>query len=71
MDNPWTYTSTPPKEPGYYWQKTPDDEEIVEVWIDPADTERNLWVHRCGDGEGCDISSVANAQWAGPIPKPD
>ncbi|MEA3207610.1 MAG: hypothetical protein QOE70_667 [Chthoniobacter sp.] len=65
------YSSTSPFHPGYYWQKTADDEEIVEVWIDPAETEHHLWIHRCGDGESCEVSKVENAQWAGPIPKPN
>lgn len=65
-----TYTESPPTEPGYYWLQTKDGEEIVEVWIDPAEAQRHFWVHRCGDGEGCILAEMVDAQWAGPIPKP-
>lgn len=65
-----TYVKQAPTEPGYYWLKTGDTEEIVEAWTDPAANERHLWIHHCGDGEGCEIGTFPAGLWAGPIPKP-
>ena len=64
------YTSTPPQETGYYWLKTGDIEEIVEVWTNPDAPESGFWLHRCGDGDCAAMQSVASSLWAGPIPRP-
>ena len=66
-----TYSAQPPSEPGYYWLKTGENEEIVEVWTDPEKNPRSLWIHRCGDGDCCGIATLADSHWAGPIQKPD
>ncbi len=68
------YAHTPPVESGYYWLKEGDDEEIVEVWTDPAGaTDEIFFVHRCGSGEVKEAASMMAALWAGPIstPEPD
>ena len=64
------YTAEVPTEPGYYWLKNGETEEIVEIWTDPEETEPHLWIHRCGDGCCAEIASVNEGQWAGPIPRP-
>lgn len=64
------YVAQPPPEPGYYWLKHGDVEEIVEVWNDPNGPADRLWIHRCGDGKGCEMVTIRDGQWAGPIPKP-
>jgi hypothetical protein len=64
------YSSDPPTEPGYYWLKTPDAEEIVEVWTDPTIEEEVFWVHRCGSGDACELADVIDGLWAGPLEKP-
>jgi hypothetical protein len=66
-----TYAAVAPSEPGYYWLKSGETEEIVEVWTDPDDPERCLHLHRCGDGNCSALASVTDGAWAGPIDKPD
>lgn len=64
------YATTPPSESGYYWLREGDDEEIVEVWTDPAQMEI-FFIHRCGSGDAREVGSMREALWAGPIPEPD
>jgi hypothetical protein len=65
------YSSTIPSEPGYYWLRTgTDDDEIVEIWTDPALDGTVFWIHRCGSGEACELVTMSSALWAGPIEKP-
>ncbi len=65
------YTPNPPTEPGYYWLKDKDDVEIVEVWTDATLAQPLLWIHRCGSGDACEMVTLIDALWAGPIPVPD
>ena len=64
------YAPETPTNPGYYWLKSGGTEEIVEVWADSDDIERQLWIHRCGDGDCSGILNVKDALWAGPISRP-
>lgn len=67
------YAHTPPFEPGYYWLKEGDGEEIVEVWTDPGTTGSKssiYFIHRCGSGEAREVGGLDQALWAGPIPTP-
>ena len=65
------YTTSPPAEPGYYWLKDADGEEIVEVWHDPGHpVSGTLFIHRCGSGDCGELASLKNVEWAGPIPHP-
>ncbi len=66
-----TYAAVPPSEPGYYWLKSGETEEIVEVWTDLDHPERRLNIHRCGDGNCSALTSITDGVWAGPIDKPD
>lgn len=63
------YSRNVPAEPGYYWLREGDDEEIVEVWTDPARREI-FFIHRCGSGEAREIGALGDAVWAGPIEAP-
>ena len=66
------YTSTPPTQPGYYWLKDATGEEIVEIWEDPGHpTAGALFIHHCGSGDCAEVISLNQAQWAGPIPRPE
>ena len=67
-----SYTTKAPREPGYYWLRMEDNEDIVEVWNDPGHPapERTFFIHRCGSGECAEIASLNDAEWAGPIPSP-
>jgi hypothetical protein len=67
------YAHTPPAEAGYYWLKEGDEEEIVEVWTDPAapgGKSEIYFVHRCGSGEAREAGALTQALWAGPISAP-
>jgi hypothetical protein len=66
------YVKNPPSEPGYYWLKRDEAEEVVEIWTDPNNPgkERIYYVHHCGSGSAVDVGKMEGAQWAGPIPKP-
>ena len=64
------YTSRLPTVPGYYWLKTPESEEIVEVWMDEV-LDRRLFIHRCGDGDCCGFDAITDGLWAGPVNRPD
>jgi hypothetical protein len=67
-----SYSDRAPNEPGYYWLKRDDDEEIVEVWTDPNQeaTELTFHVHHCGSGSATEVVMIERALWAGPIPRP-
>ena len=68
------YSNFPPAEPGYYWLKRGEDEEVVEIWTDPnasGGTDRIYFVHQCGSGSATEVTNVQNALWSGPIPKPE
>jgi hypothetical protein len=65
------YSTKPPTQPGYYWLKSGEAEEIVEVWTDPEQPGKAWWIHRCGDGNCSALESAEAALWAGPIPKPE
>ena len=67
-----SYSHQTPNEPGYYWLKRGDDEEVVEVWTDPnqAPAEQAFHVHHCGSGCATEVATLEQAQWAGPIPRP-
>jgi hypothetical protein len=65
------YSAEFPTKPGYYWLKSGEVEEIVEVWVDPDHPGKALWIHRCGDGNCCALESVQEGMWAGPIPRPE
>lgn len=67
------YAHTPPFEPGYYWLKEGEEEEIVEVWTDPGTASGKsaiYFIHRCGSGEAREVGRLDQALWAGPIPVP-
>jgi hypothetical protein len=66
------YSSELPNEPGYYWLKRGDEEEVVEIWTDPNNpaVEKMYYVHHCGSGSAIAVGTLENAVWAGPIPKP-
>jgi hypothetical protein len=59
-------------EPGYYWLREDEDEEIVEVWADPEEKsgETLLFIHRCGSGDACEVASLEEVFWAGPLESP-
>ena len=67
-----TYSKEAPVEPGYYWLKRDESEEVVEIWTDPNNLslDRIYYVHHCGSGSAVDSATMQGAQWAGPIPKP-
>jgi hypothetical protein len=67
-----SYSDRTPKEPGYYWLKRGEDEEVVEVWNDPDQVaaERAFYVHHCGSGSATEVAMLERVLWAGPIPKP-
>lgn len=67
------YTPQSPKVPGYYWLRVGDLQDIVEVWHDPGhpSLEITLFIHRCGSGETCEVASLVDAEWSGPIPSPE
>lgn len=67
------YVREAPVEPGYYWLKRDGSEEVVEIWTDPNNPtqERIYYVHHCGSGSAVDSATLHEAQWAGPIPKPE
>jgi hypothetical protein len=65
------YTSTAPSQPGYFWLKDKEGEEIVEVWTDPGHAVAGtFFIHRCGSGEFSEVHSLQDVKWAGPIPLP-
>ena len=68
------YSTFPPAEPGYYWLKRGEEEEVVEIWTDPnasAANDRIYFVHQCGSGSATEVRTMQHALWSGPIPKPE
>jgi hypothetical protein len=64
------FTTQRPRRPGYYWLKTGEIREVVQVWPNP-DAKNGLWIHHCGDGDCAPLTTLNDTLWAGPIPEPE
>ncbi len=68
-----TWTSEPPKEPGWYWLYTFGAVEIVKIVY--SDYHKELWLEKMGTGMHQKYSKFLEQQiphkWAGPIPEPE
>ena len=70
MPRPLQWTSEPPTEPGWYWYRLNERDNISITYVDVYGTVITYYPNLCPDGWSRQNLKNIHGQWAGPIPEP-